>query len=292
MSNYPPPPGSTGPTRPMNTQPQNPQPTNQPPYQQPPYQQQYPQTTYPQAQPPKKGGALKWVLIGCGGFVLVGIIAVFAIGYFTYNKAKQAGLDPDLMRRNPALAAAKIAAMNSPDVEFISIDETKNTVTVRDKKTGKEITINADKAQGGKIVITEDGKEKVSINGDGKNGSIEVNTPDGKTKIGANSVATLPDWLPQYPDVKIEGNYSVDSAESSGVGYNFTTDDSVAEVTEFFESELKDEGFKVTKTTTNVNGQSSSSVVGNDAGYKRSVVIGISVADGRTKVSVVSQSKK
>jgi hypothetical protein len=292
MSNYPPP-GSTGPTRPMNTQPQNSQSTNQPPYQQPPYQQnpyQQGQPQYSQAPPPKKGGGLKWVLIGCGGFILIGVIAFCGIFYYGYQKAKQAGLDPELMRRNPALAAAKIAMMNNPDVEFVSIDESKNTITVKDKKSGKVIVIDAEKAADGKIVVSEDGKEKVSIQG-GKNGSVEVNSPDGKVKIG-NTSGKLPDWLPQYPGVDIEGTYSVDSAESSGAGFNFVTDDSVEEVIDFYEDALKDEGFKITKTTTQTNGQTTSSVVGNDAGYKRSVVVNASIVNGDTKVQIVSQTKK
>jgi hypothetical protein len=293
MSNYPPPPGSTGPTRPMNTQPQGSQPTNQPPYQQNPYQQNpYQQNPYQQGQPqpPKKGGGgLKWVLIGCGGFILVGVIAIGSIFYFGYQKAKQAGLDPELMQRNPTLAAAKIAMMNNPNVEFIRIDESKNTVIVRDKKTGKEITISADKAADGKIVVSEDGKDKVVIGG--KDGSIEVNGADGKVKIG-NTSSKLPDWLPEYPGVKIEGIYSHDTAESSGAGFNFVTEDSVEEVMDFYEDELKQEGFKITKTTSQVNGKASGSVVGNDAGYQRSVVVNASILNGETKVQIVSQTKK
>ena len=33
---------------------------------------------------------------------------------FVVNKAKQAGLDPDLIKKNPALAAAKLAVAANP----------------------------------------------------------------------------------------------------------------------------------------------------------------------------------
>jgi hypothetical protein len=288
MSNFPPP-GSTGPTRPMNTQPQNPQPTNPPPYQQGYYQ----QNPYPQGQqPPKKGGGgLKWVLLGCGGFIIIGILVVGGIGYLGYQKAKQAGLDPELMQRNPALAAAKIAMMNNPDVEFVRIDESKNTITVKDKKTGKEITISAEKAKDGRIVITEDGKEKVSIQGGPNGGSIEVNNSDEKVKIG-NTSNKLPDWLPQYPGVEVQGTYSTENAESSGAGFHFATDDSIDEVMDFYEDALKEEGFKISKSTTTVNGKTSGSLSGNDPGYKRHVVVSGSIENGETKVHIVSQTKK
>lgn len=293
MSNYPPP-GSTGPTRPMNTQPQNSQPTNQPPYQPNPYQQnpyQQGQPQFSQAPPPKKGGGgLKWVLIGCGGFILIGVIAVAGIFYFARHKMQQAGVDPDLMRRNPALAIAKAAIMHNSDVEFISLDENKNTITVRDKKTGKVVTIDAEKAGDGKIVVKEDGKEIVTMQG-GKDGSAEIKTADGNVKVGKTS-GTPPDWLPQYPGVDIEGTYAIENAETSGAGFSFTTDDSVEEVVEFYEDKLKSEGFKITKTTSSTNGQSYSSVIANEASNKRNVVINISTVDGDTKVQVISQTKK
>src|SRR5262245_33463832 len=142
MSNYNPPPDEGAPTRPMNPGPTNPQggyqQPNQQGYQPTPYQQNpYQQYQGGGAPPPKKGGVLKWVLIGCAGFLVIGIIAVGSLFYYGYNKAKQAGIDPGLMQRNPALALAKIAIKNNPDVEYVSDNETNNTITVRDKKTGK-----------------------------------------------------------------------------------------------------------------------------------------------------------
>ena len=74
MSNYNPPPDEGAPTRPMNPMPTNPQGGYQQPYQQGYPQQGYQQNPYPGAQPPKKGGALKWILIGCAGFLVIGMI--------------------------------------------------------------------------------------------------------------------------------------------------------------------------------------------------------------------------
>src|SRR5688572_2427916 len=119
MSNYPPPPGQP----PYPPQGQPPYPQGQPPYQ--------------QAPPPKKGKALMWTLIGCGGFLLIGVIAVVAIGWYGYGRMKQAGFDPELMQRNPPLAAAKLAIGLDNEKELISIDEKNNTLTVKDKKSGK-----------------------------------------------------------------------------------------------------------------------------------------------------------
>ncbi len=45
--------------------------------------------------PAKKSGALKWILIGIGGFLLLCVLAIFGLGLFVMNKAKQAGIDTE-----------------------------------------------------------------------------------------------------------------------------------------------------------------------------------------------------
>ena len=299
MSNFNPPPGEGAPTRPMNPQPTNPQPPHQqPPYQQPPYQQQpYQQQPYapygqPQAQPPKKGGALKWVLIGCAGFLLIGAITVGGFIWYGYNQARRAGLDTDLMRRNPMLAVAKVAVMNNPDVEFVSLDEAKNTITVRERKTGKVITINAEQIEDGEISIDEDGEEKVKIKGDSENGALDIQTPEGNVKVGSGSATNIPAWLPLYPDADIEGNYSTESKESSSVGFSFKTEDSIDEVVSFYESKLKEMGMNITKTNSQQDGQTSASVSGHDKDSKRFITVAVSVVEGTTQAFVTSQTNK
>ena len=67
------------------------------------------QSTAPGSAPQKKGlGVLGWILIGCGGLFVLVAVALVAGGFFVANKAKQAGLDPELMKSNPGLATAKM----------------------------------------------------------------------------------------------------------------------------------------------------------------------------------------
>src|SRR6476620_5366378 len=93
---------------------QPPQPPHVPPPQ-PPYKQAPPQPPYqqyPQQMPPapkKGGGALKWILIGVGFLVLCIVLFVGASLYFVSRVIKNAGFDPELMRRNPGLALARMA---------------------------------------------------------------------------------------------------------------------------------------------------------------------------------------
>src|SRR5947199_6168289 len=69
-----------------------------------------PQMAAPMAVPPRKKGLgpLAWVLIILGGLFIVFVICLVAAGMFLVHKAKQAGIDPDLMKRNPVMDAAKL----------------------------------------------------------------------------------------------------------------------------------------------------------------------------------------
>ena len=75
------------------------------------------------AMQPRKTSPLVWVLVAILGlFILIGI-GVIGAGVFVMHKAKQAGLDPDLMRHNPGLAVGKLLAATNPDLEVISVDD-------------------------------------------------------------------------------------------------------------------------------------------------------------------------
>ena len=151
---------------------------NQPPYgNQPGYQaSQQPPPGQPYYPPPAKKttSPIVWILAGIGAFLLLIAIVVVGAGFFLFHKVKQAGLDPELMRRNPALATVKMMAALTPNIEVQSIDENRGLVTVRDKKEGKTYTVNLEDAKKGKCVFQEDGKDAGPLNatGDGQSGAI------------------------------------------------------------------------------------------------------------------------
>jgi len=128
-----------------------------------------------------------WILLGCGGLILIGGIIAISTGVFVVYKAKQAGLDPALMQKNPGLAVAKMVASMSPDTEVLSVDEDHGIIRVRDKKTGKILTMNLEDAKNGKIVFLDEKNQKIEIQarGEGDNASLEVQSPDGTLRMGA-----------------------------------------------------------------------------------------------------------
>jgi hypothetical protein len=225
----------------------------------------------------------------------LGIIGVVLGGYFVWNKAKQAGLDPELMEKHPAVATAKLMAALNPDIEIVSVDEDKELITIKDKKTGKTVTLNLDQAKDGRVVFKADGEKPVTIEAgaDNSKASLEVKSADGSAKFGTSSVTRPPDWLPAYPDTKLEGSYSADTRDGASGGFHFTTTDSPNKVLSFYETGLKRAGLRVDTNIVNQNGKTVGGTASAESSNKnRTVYINAAVnAEDLTLVTVIFGSK-
>jgi hypothetical protein len=222
----------------------------------------------------RKTSPLVWVLIiVLGLFVLGGIVTGGAVMFFLH-KARQAGLDPELMQRNPGLAVGKLLAAVNPDVEVLNTDEGAGKITVRDKKTGKVITMTFDDAKRGKFSFSAQGD-------DGKTASLEIGA-------GANN---LPSWIPAYPGAKVEGTFAMtgDSGEGNGGSFGFNTPDTPAKVMAFYQDRYKELGLKVKMVTNTSEG---GMILAADEGEKRTLNVIVSSNSGETSVHVTYATKK
>jgi len=253
------------------------------------------QQPFPPPPPQKKSNALMWILVGCGTITILGIITVVLGGYFIWNKAKDAGLDPDLMQKRPAMAVAKMLVATNPDVELVSVDDDKGLITVKDKKTGKTVTVNLDEARNGKITIKGDGKDEeltIQAKGSGDTGSIEMKSKEGSAKFGAGASAKLPDWFPSYPGASTQGVFSSETGDGIGGSFSFATSDSIEKVVKFYEDNLKEAGLKITTNSVQQNGVvNMGSLTAEDGNKKRTAFVSAISEQGSTKVSVVFTSK-
>ncbi|HEX8985605.1 MAG TPA: hypothetical protein VF767_09245 [Bryobacteraceae bacterium] len=174
---------------------------------------------------PKKTSPIVWILIAIAGLFFLAIVAIAGIGFFAYHKVKQAGFDMALLEKKPELAFVKMAVAANPDAEIISIDEGRGVVSVKDRKTGKVVTLNFEDIRQGRFSLEEGGK---------------------KVTLGASSVS-LPSWFPAYRGAKLEG-FSAQSDADAGGAFGFKTADAPDTVASFYESELKKGGFNVELT--------------------------------------------
>lgn len=255
----------------------------------PPPQPQYP---YPGQMPPKKKTSpWVWVAVAVGGFVLIVVLAVVGLGFFAWYKVKQAGLDPELMRKNPALAVTKILATVNPDVEVLGVDEARGIIRVREKSTGKILRMNFEDAKNGKFVFQEEGKDAVTVDATGK-GEVKVSTEQG-SMVFQQGEGKTPDWAPVYPGAKVEGNVTMQGGEGAGGSFQFATRDSPDKVAAFYETALKNAGMKVTSNIARQGGAvTGGMVIGEDQAAGRQVMVTLGSAEGATSVSVVYSTKR
>jgi len=241
-------------------------------------------------QPAKKGmGVWGWVAIGCGVVLLLILGTCFAGGMFLKHKFGSMAED---FQKNPAKAAAELAVKMNPDVELVSSDDEK--MTVRDKKTGEEITVNFADAKEGKFSFkTKDGETTFDANAakSGEGGTLTVTGPSGQTAtFGTGSGAgSAPSWLPIYTGATVSGNYDAVTTEGHAGAITVTTSDSVEQVMAFYESKLKEAGFTVQQMT--MSGDSGTGGTVSGGSDKRTVGVALSTADGKTQAIVTFNEK-
>ncbi len=233
----------------------------------------------------KTTSPLVWVLVGCLGLVVVVGVLITAGGFFVASKVKQA-------HGNPALAIAKIMAAANKGIEIVSSDDAAGTVTFRDKKTGKTVTLDLEELKKGHISFEGEDREKIDINaqGKGKEGTVSVKTKEGTVKFGAGGAVNLPSWIPNYPGSSPEGDVSAQGANGVTGSFSFKTGDTPDKVADFYVQAFNREGLKADKNQTEQNGKTVSVVVmGKDDG--REVTMSVAVDAGATRVTVSYSSQ-
>jgi len=240
--------------------------------------------------PSKQSNALKWILIGIGGFFVVVVVCIVAAGLFVMHKARQAGLDPDLIKKNPALALARMAVAANPNVEMVSANEGRQEITIRDKRTGKIVTMSFEDAKNGKFVFKQDGKEAMVTAGEA-NGTVEVKSDQGTVKIGG--AAKVPAWVPDYPGSEPQGAFSSQGKDGASGSFAFKTKDASGQVVKYYQDEFQSSGLKVTSNLTSQIGQSSAGMlIAQDDGSQHTVTVIVGADSGETAVSVTYATKK
>jgi hypothetical protein len=268
----------------------------------------------PAAAPAKTGSGAKvflWIFGGCLGVVVIGIVCFAAFSFFVVHKIKQAGFDPDLMQKNPVLAAAKLSVAGNPDLDMVSSNDSSGTIVVRNKKTGKTSTMKVDPdkkimvvtdedgktvtmkldASNSRLVVTDDKGKTATITADQNAGSVEIKGDDGSLKLGG-AADKAPNWVPAYPGVTPTANFSASSNLEQTGSFSFVTSDSTDKVLSFYSDALKNAGLRVTQTTTNANGKVGGFLSGSSDADKRSVMVTFSAENDGTHVGVAFSSKK
>lgn len=208
--------------------------------------------------------AIAWVGIGCGGLLLLAIIAGIVLFYKMADTFKE-------FAENPEKAGAEMMVSLNPDLEMVSQNEEKGEMTIR-TKDGKEMTLSYKDIAEGKMVVTDaEGNETV---------------------MGSGDLSQVPAWVPKPPDLsegvstfrsnaggKISGQFSGKSAQ--------TADD----LKTFFDDAATAQGMNNSSTgSTSFNGTSATTL--DYSGGGKSLVIVITAKAGSPALVNTTYSEK
>jgi hypothetical protein len=244
--------------------------------------------------PQKSSGTkvLLWIAGIVVGLILIAFASCAAIGFYAMHKMKGAGFDSELMKKNPGFATAKMAVALNPDAEIVSSDDSAGTIVVRDKKTGKVVTMKFDPQKKIMVITDETGKTtSLTTTGEGANVSMEMKSPEGTMKIGSGS-DKAPDWVPVFPGSSPQSTFSSSNGTEQTGSYTFVTQDPADKVISFYGDSLKSAGFVVSNMTSNSDGKIGGMVSGEDKVTKRAVVVSLATENDGTHVNVTFTIKQ
>lgn len=245
-----------------------------------------PSMPQPQA-PAKKTSPLVWILGGVAVLMFGVLLTCGVAGFLGMRMLKNAGFDSALMKSNPGLAMAKMAAAANPDLEMVSSDDRSGTVTMRDKKTGKTVTYRFDADRKTLEIVGDNGEHVVINGGQGNQGTMTVQSKDGTYKYGAGS-GKAPSWVPAYPGSDPQSTMSAQSKEGSMNSFTFKTSDAPGKVMQFYQDQLKAAGYTVNMVS---GGDQGGMVQGEDSAKSRSILVTAGGSAQGTDVSVVAKEK-
>lgn len=228
------------------------------------------------------GGCLLLLLLGIGAC----IVGVGIAGKKVVDTAKEAA-------ENPAKAAELIIKAH-PEFEHVETDEGAGTITIRDKSSGEETTLDFEDIKKGRFrVQTKDGESTIDFSG-AEDGSIEIETPEGKTSLGKADLDDVPDWVLLHPD----GSGSQAMMTSSGTkGTSGMIAQQIADterdaVMDWFAQSLEDEGWEVETSKVTVSGQpAAGSVSARQSDPRRTITVGVTEKDGGAQVMVTYEGE-
>ncbi len=216
---------------------------------------------------PRRTSPLVWILVAVLGLFVLGFVAVVGTTLFVART----------VARNPAAAAARLAALANKNMDVVSENDNAGTITLRDRRTGKTVTMSFDQARGGKFSMS-------AVGDDGKTATLD---------FGGGGGGKLPSWVPAYPGSSPQFNVTArgDGGNGSGEGGNFTftTSDEGAHVLQFYEDKAKELGMTVKLNTTTAD---AGMVIATDEANQRTLTAIVGSSGGSTTANITYGSKR
>jgi hypothetical protein len=241
----------------------------------------------PNAQPQKKTSIWVWILGGLAVFFFLILATCGVAAYMGMRMIKSAGFDSELMQKNPGLAMAKMVTALNKDYETVKTNDREGTITVREKSTGKVMTMKFDPDTKKMVIVTDDGKQSsVTV---GENGVSATNSDGSSVKFGQAAGNNAPTWVPMYPGSTPEGTMSSVNGDATQNVFTFKSKDPASKVIAYYSDQLKTAGFSINMTTNSAEGGMISAT---DDGKKRTIIITVGTSGEGSETGVNAIEKK
>jgi hypothetical protein len=166
-----------------------------------------------QGKAPKKGlSGWAWAGIGCGSVLLIGVVVIALL----FHMCKRVVTDfTNEMNANPERKSAEMIIGFHPDYSVVSSNDETKQMTIKEDKTGEELTFSYQDIANGTFAIASGEGSSVSF--------------------GAVDLSKVPAWVVLPPDAQSTGGYlNVVNGKNQGVVI-LTTGLKAKEVKEFFD---------------------------------------------------------
>lgn len=212
---------------------------------------------------------MAWVGIGCGGFIVIGLIASAFL--FSWAKDKVGGFVDDLKASPERMAARAVVEMH-PELELVSEDEESGEMTVRFTQSGEEATVSYGEIAEGRLSFT---------------------APDGSVvELGQGKLEDMPTWVPRYPGATNEMlvYQRVDGTKKQGL-LTFSTTDDPAMVGDYCKAQMENLGASSTSSQSNVTIGNTTRVTRKISGSGKSIDLTATADRGATNVQILFEER-
>jgi hypothetical protein len=202
--------------------------------------------------------------------VLIVILVLFGLGF-----AAIVGTGWFVARHGAGYALGKIIAASDPNMEVLRTDTGAGTITLRDRRNGKVVTMSMDDAKHGRFRISAD-------DGNGKTALFEL-----------GGSVRAPSWVPMYPGSTPKAVFSASGDTGGDAGeagnFTFTTSDPAGKVISFYEQQVKAGGMEVFRMD---QAENAHTLVASESSQQRSLTIIAAAGSGGTTVNVTYGRKR
>ena len=180
----------------------------------------------------KKGlPGLAWAGIGCGAVLIIAVIVVGLLIGLCKRKVNEITKE---FNENPERKVAEFIINASSEYEVVSHDDVAKTMTIKEKKTGKETTMSYKDISEGKFAMT-----------DSEGNSLE---------LGTVKPEELPAWLPILTGATINSGFQTkENGKISGMVV-FGTTQTPQEVSDFFKTKTESWSSSSSSSSINIGG--------------------------------------